>query len=234
MVGERNDRERRVSPEWGRRSVALDEALRAPLDAELARGRHVAEQGGRRDDRGAREVPEAADAHAVCPVAVEGGDRALAFPQGVGALTETRPAPGLPDLGAGSAEDVGDRLAAESGIGLLDIALHAARAGEDDELLDRAGRSLRARRAQNEGRLEQIAVSTVRARADERLVEAEPLPRDLRRRERVRRTERLRDERDDLGKVERLVDLVSRLRAWRESRVGKVRGALLAIPRVGE
>src|SRR5437773_12511534 len=124
MAGERSDRGRRVSPGWGRRSVALDEALRAPLDGELARGRHVAEQGGRRDDCGAREVPEAADAHAVCPVAVEGGDRALALPQGVGALTETRPAPGLSELGAGSPEDVGDRLAAESGIGLLDIALH--------------------------------------------------------------------------------------------------------------
>src|SRR5437763_14126045 len=102
MAGERSDRERRVSPGWGRRSVALDDALRAPLDAELARGRHVAEQGGRRDDRGAREVPQAADAHAVCPVAVEGGDRALALPLGFGALTATRPATGLPALRAGS------------------------------------------------------------------------------------------------------------------------------------
>src|SRR5213083_1719199 len=56
----------------------LDETLRAPLDAELARRRHVAEQRGRSDDRRAREVAEAADPHAVGPVAVERGDRALA------------------------------------------------------------------------------------------------------------------------------------------------------------
>src|SRR5439155_13807510 len=109
-----------------RGSLELDEALRTPLDPELARGRHVAEERGRRDNCRTREIAEAADTHAVRPVAVERGDGALALPERVGTLTETLPAPRLADLGAGRAEDVGDRLATESWVGLLDVALHAA------------------------------------------------------------------------------------------------------------
>src|SRR5258706_15927168 len=98
---------------------ALDEALRAPLDAELARGAHVAKQRRRGDDRRTREVAEATDAHAVGPVSVERRDRALAFLESVGPLAEARTAPRLADLGAGRAEDVGDRLAIEARIGLF-------------------------------------------------------------------------------------------------------------------
>src|SRR5438552_11251232 len=231
MPDQRDVREPRVSPEWGR---GLDEALRAPLDAELAWGRHVAEERGRRDDCGAREIAGTAHAHAVCPVAIERGDRALALLERIGSLTETGAAPGLANLGSGRAEDVGDRLAPESRIVLLDVALDAAGAGEDDELLDRARRSLLARGAQDERRLEQVAVPAVRARADERFVEGQPLTRDLRRRERVGRTERFRDQWDDLGKVQRLVDLVARVGARRESRVGEIGRAFLAIPGVRE
>src|SRR5207247_428616 len=109
-----------------RPSLDLDEALRAPLDAELARRTHIAEQRGRRDDRRTREVAETAHTHAVCPVAIERGDRALTLLERIGSLTETRAAPGLADLGASGAEDVGDRFAAESRIRLLDVALDAA------------------------------------------------------------------------------------------------------------
>src|SRR5437867_1027326 len=226
----RNSRGSQAPPsEW---KNLLSETLRAPLNSELARRGHVAEQRGRSDDRGAREIAEATDAHTVGPVSIERGDRAFALAERVGPLTEAGSAPGLADLGARGAEDVGDRLAAEPRIGLLDIALDAARAGKHDELLGRARCPLRARRSKDERCLEKVAVPAVRARPDERLVEGDPLARDLGCRERVRWTERLRNQWHDLGEIERLVDLVASILARRESRVGEVRRALLAIPRV--
>src|SRR5206468_8725339 len=88
---------------------------------------------GGRHHRRAREVALAADAHAVLPVPVERGDRALAFRQRVGSLTEAGAAPRLPDLPSRGAKHLGDRAAAEARLGTLDLALHPARAGKDDE-----------------------------------------------------------------------------------------------------
>src|SRR5438093_8426079 len=144
---ERNSRGTRAPPSgW---KTLLNETLRAPLNSELARRRHVAEQRGRSDDRGACEIAEATNAHTVGPVSIERGDRAFALPERVGPLTEAGSAPRLADLRARSAEDVGDRLAAEPRIGLLDIALDPARAGKHDELLGRARRPLGARRSKD-------------------------------------------------------------------------------------
>src|SRR6266850_5122035 len=185
----------------------LDELLRLPLDAELARWTHVAEERGRRDDRGRREVAQAADAHPVRPVPIKGGDRGLALDQRVGALAEARSAPRLTDLPADGAEDIGDRLAAQARIRPLDLFLDAARAREDHELLRGLRGALRLRSADHQSGLEQVAVAAVRARADEGLVEGEVFARDLRRGERVGRREWLGDQRLDLRQVQVLVDL---------------------------
>ena len=72
--------------------------LGVPLEAELGRRRHVADQRRGGDDGGAGEVAFAAESHAVLPVAVERRDRALARRQRVGALAEARAAPRLADL----------------------------------------------------------------------------------------------------------------------------------------
>src|SRR5262252_704252 len=80
------DRALRVSRH--RRSDA--ELFRIPLEAELVRRRHVTDDRGRGDDRGAREVAFAADAHAILPVAIERRDRALAGVQRVRPLAEAR------------------------------------------------------------------------------------------------------------------------------------------------
>src|SRR5947207_2719242 len=82
-------------------------------------------------------------------------DRGLSFDQRVGALAEARAAPRLADLGAGLAEHVGDRFAAEARIRSLDVLLHGARAGEHDELLRGLRRALRARGPDDERGLEQ-------------------------------------------------------------------------------
>src|SRR2546428_5405027 len=148
---QRASRGRRVSPDRG--NNGLDEALRAPLDAELARRRHVAEERGCRDDGRAREVAQTSHAHAVGPIAIERSDRALAFPERVWSLTKAGSAPRLAYLRTGRAEDVGDRLATKSRVGLLDVALHAARPREDDELSRRTRCPLRTRRLQNQRRL---------------------------------------------------------------------------------
>src|SRR5439155_18601551 len=162
-----------------RRRPLLDETLRAPFDAELARRTHVAEHRGRRDDRGAREIAEAADAHAVRPVAVERRDRGLPLRERVGALAEAGPAPRFADLAADRAEHVGDRLAAEARVGPFDVLLHAARAGEDDELVRRALRALVPRAAQDKCGLDEIAVCAVGARSGERPVERDGAARAL-------------------------------------------------------
>src|SRR5262249_11779939 len=137
-------RRRRTSSATARRSDR--ERLGLPHEPQLGRRAHVAEQRARRDDAGRGEIAFAADAHAVRPVAIEARDRALAGRERIGALAETRAAPALADLAARGAEHLGDALAVESRIGLLDLALHAARAGEDHEFLRRLRAALRPRR----------------------------------------------------------------------------------------
>src|SRR5262245_66526819 len=110
------------------------EQLRLPDQAQLARRAHVAEQRRGGDDRGAREVALPSHAQAVRPVAIERRDRALARGERVGALAEAGAAPRLADLTAGGAEHRGDALAIQPRIGVLNLALDAARAGEDHEL----------------------------------------------------------------------------------------------------
>src|SRR2546427_944047 len=212
--------------------TALDEALRAPVDAELVRRRQVAQKRGGGDGGRARGVAEPADAHAVRPVAVERGDRALALRERVRSLPEAGAAPRSADLGAGVAQHLRDARAAQARVGPLDVALHRARAREDDELLRRPLRAFVARRLEDERGLEEVLVPAVRARADECLVEGDPFARDLGRGERVRRAEGLRDERHDLAQVERLVDLVARLGARREARIGHLAQPLRAVPGV--
>src|SRR2546425_9051137 len=115
--------------------VTLDEALRAPFDAELPGRCHVAEERGRRNHGRAREVAEPADAHAVRPVAVERGDRALALRERVLSLPEAGAAPRGADLGAGVAQHLRDARAAPARVGPADLALHAARAPHGHEHL---------------------------------------------------------------------------------------------------
>src|SRR5262249_7796699 len=135
---------------------ALDEPFRLPLDAELARRAHVAEQGRRGHDRWRGEVAKTAHAHAVRPVATDGGDGGLALSQRTGPLTEARTTPGLADLGTGRAEHVGDRLATETRIRALDVLPDAARAWEHDELRGRPRGALCAGRPQDQRRLEEV------------------------------------------------------------------------------
>src|SRR5215204_2045108 len=78
-----------------RLSASHAELLGAPLQPELVGWRHVADKRGCRDDDRACQEPFAADAHAVLPVAVERGDRALPLFQRVRPLTEAGPAPRL-------------------------------------------------------------------------------------------------------------------------------------------
>src|SRR6266851_3080332 len=123
---------RRGSAVPGVRSDA--ELIRVPFESQLARRGHVADQRRCGDNDGARQEPFAAQAHAVLPVAVERGDRPLAFDEGIGTLTEARTAPRLPDLSAHRPEHVGDRFAAKTRVGPLDLPANPARSGEDDEL----------------------------------------------------------------------------------------------------
>src|SRR5262249_55085068 len=121
------------------------ESLGIPRQAQLRRRSHVADERRRRDHGRAREIALAADAHAVLPVSIEAGDRALARRERVGTLAEAGSAPGLADLAADRTEDLGDRLAREARIGRLDALLDAARAGEDRERLRGLPESLAAR-----------------------------------------------------------------------------------------
>src|SRR5476649_199194 len=88
------------------RSGSNTEIIGIPFQAELARRRHVADERRRGDDHRAREIALAAEAHAVLPVAIERGDRALPLLEGVRTLTEARAAPRLADLAADGAEHV--------------------------------------------------------------------------------------------------------------------------------
>src|SRR5438105_968104 len=139
-------------------------SLGRPLEVQLARWRHVAEQRRRRDDRGAREVALAADAHPVLPVAVERRDRALTLSERVVALPEARAAPAHPDLPADGPQHVRDRFAAEPRVRPLDRVLHRARAGEDHEVRRGLRVARIARVADDERGLEEVVVAAVRAR----------------------------------------------------------------------
>src|SRR5206468_2334961 len=97
------------------------EFVRIPFQSELGRRSHIPQQRGRGDDRGARQVTFASDAHSILPVAVERRDRALPLFERVRPLTETGPAPRLADAGANGPEHAGDRLAAEPRVWPLDL-----------------------------------------------------------------------------------------------------------------
>src|SRR5207244_11759463 len=103
--------------------------------------------------------------------AVERCDRALSLLQGVGTLSEARAAPGLPQLPARRAEDLGDRFTRQPRVRPLDLAADSARAGKDRQVRGRLLESLRARGAQNERGLQQIVVTPVPTGAAQGLAE---------------------------------------------------------------
>src|SRR5262249_50758035 len=113
------------------------------------------------------------------PVAIEGCDGAFPFLQRVRTLSETGAAPGLPDQAADGAEDLRDRLTSQSGVRVLDLVFDSARAGEDGERFRGLAEPLLPRGADDESRGKEIVVAAVGAGADQRLVELEPLARDL-------------------------------------------------------
>src|SRR5262245_10647371 len=117
--------------------------LRIPLQPQLARRRHVADERRRRHHRRAGEIAFAAEAHAVLPIAVERRDRAFTGVQRVRALAEARTAPRSPDLAADRSEDARDRFTIETRIGALDLLGDAARPGKNHERLRRPRRALR-------------------------------------------------------------------------------------------
>src|SRR5262245_50798462 len=184
----------RLARRWLRRSRAANhsrltarlepkplyaEGVRIPLQPQLARRRHVPDQGRGGDDRWAGQVTLAAEAHAVLPVAIERGDRTLTLDERIGTLTEAGPAPRLTNLAAGRSKDVGNRFAAEARIGTLDLRADAARAGKDHERLLGTCRALFPRRADHQRCREQVVVAAIGARPDHGLVERETLPRPL-------------------------------------------------------
>ena len=69
--------------------------VRVPLQSELGRRSHVAEERGRGDDGRAGQIAFPADTHPVLPVAIERRDRALTGLQRVRSLAEARAAPRL-------------------------------------------------------------------------------------------------------------------------------------------
>src|SRR4029079_7425397 len=128
---------------------------------------------------GAGEVACSAEPHAVVPVAVERVPGALTLCRRASPLAEAWAAPRLPDLPAHRTEHLGDRLAAQPRVGLLDLAAGAPRSRKDPDLAIDLLHALPARRAQHQRRLQQIVVAAVGARSDHRLVEGDPLARDL-------------------------------------------------------
>src|SRR6202011_5877502 len=116
-----------------------------------------------------------ADAHSVLPVAIERGDRDLAFLERVGPLAEARATPGLADLRADRPQHRGDRFAAQPRLRVLDVALHTAGAGEDHELFWRFFEATLAAGADHQCRLEQVVIAAVGAGADEGLIERQLL-----------------------------------------------------------
>ena len=132
------------------------------------------------------------------------------------------------------AEDLGDRLAVEARVGLLDLPADAARAREDRERARDLAEAELARGVQHERGREQVVVAAVGAGADHGLVEGQPLARDLLGGERVAGRERLGDHRRDLRERERLVDRVDGVGAGRDPRVRQIGDALGAVPRLGD
>src|SRR5262249_20675991 len=152
-------------------------------------------------------------AHAILPVAIERGDRALTGCERVFALTEARSAPRLSNRRAGGSEDLGDGLAVEPLIRPLDLTPDAAGSRKDFELALRGAGAVRAGRADHERGLQQVVVAAVGARSDQRLVEGQTLARDFLGWKRVARTERLGDHRRDVRQIEGLIDVVRRISA---------------------
>src|SRR5262249_34687220 len=136
----------------------------------------------------------------------------------------------LSDLSSDGAEDSGDRFAGEARIRVLDLPANAARAREDREVLRGPQEALLARGVQNERRLQEIVIAAVGARADQRLVEGQPLAGALARRKGVARREGFRDHRRNVPERKLLVDLVDRPRARREARIGKLEDPFLPVP----
>src|SRR6202163_4535340 len=216
------------------RTTSDTEQIGVPRQPELARRRHVTNQRGRGDDRRAREVAFAANAHPVLPVAIERGDRALPSPERIRTLTETGAAPRLPDLAPDRTKHGRDRLATEARFSPFDLTPDATGPREDDELRRSVVDALLARRAYHQRRREQVVVAAVGARPDHGLVERQAFARDLLRRKRVAWTERLRNHRPHQGELHRLVDCICRVDAWLKSGIRRIGNALRAIPRIGD
>src|SRR5262245_58202277 len=126
--------------------------IRIPFEAELSRRRHVADVRRCGDHRGTREIPFAAEAHTLLPVASERRDGALPLRQRVFALAEARSAPGLTNHRAGRSQHLGDRLAAEPLIGPFDEPAHAAGSRKHFELAHRVREPLGSRASDDERR----------------------------------------------------------------------------------
>src|SRR5205085_4238525 len=126
------------------------------------RRRHEAKQRGRGNDGGTRQVPFATEPHAVLPIAIEGGNRALSGGQRVRTLAETRAAPRLPDRASDRTEHLGDRLTLETGVCHFDLTADAAGSGEDGQLARDAPGALRPGRLPHQRRPEQVVLAPVR------------------------------------------------------------------------
>src|ERR1700730_8983480 len=134
------------------RTDSHPEQIGVPRQPELARRRHVTNQRGRGDDRRAREVAFAANAHPVLPVAIERGDRALPSPERIRTLTETGAAPRLPDLTPDRTQHVRNGFTAETRLGSFDLTPDATGPLEDDQLLRGVVDTPGARRAYHQRR----------------------------------------------------------------------------------
>ena len=174
-----------------------------PGEAELAGRRHVAGERRGGDDGGAREVAFAAEAHAVLPVAVERRDRALALASSAsgpwpkqGPHQDWRISPPTPteDLRRSTR-----RRAADPGFSICRPT--PPEPGKIVNVRATLRKPVLARRAEHERGREQVVVAAVGARADHRLVEGQPLARDLLGGKRVAGRERLGDHRRDLRRA---------------------------------
>ena len=199
---ELRDGERRVRPDEPLDSVLFG----IPAEPELGRRRHVAGERRGGNHRRRCEITFAADAHAVLPVAIERGDRALTLRERIGPLAEAGTAPRLANLTADRPEHAGNRFALETRIGPFDPMCDAARTGKHDERPGSPADSRPPGMEDHERRLQQVVVAAVGAGADHRLVEGDALPRHLFGRKRVAGAEGLGDHRAHVGQRQRLVD----------------------------
>src|SRR5207248_4693318 len=210
------------------------ELLGIPLDAERGRSRHVAEQRRRRDHGRARQVTEAADPHAVLPVAIDRRDRSFALLERIRTLAETRAAPRLADLPAYGAEHGRDRLTVEARLRVFDVALDPARPGKDDERFRRFLEASLPPGTDYERCLEQVVVSAIGAGTDESLVEGKFFLGDLISREGIPRGEGLGDKGNELRQVQRLVDVPRHLSAGLEAWIGQISNPFARVPVEGD